>query len=141
MSTDGYGFTTTLTDKYVNRIVAEAEPTTNFIAVREKRTDGPENVPGPYNLMVLFRYTYLEQLADKDPNFKFLGNPVGNVVLERTVGLALGQKLLLEDWIIYSLDTLSDEEVESAMTNVVHTMNRVDNLVNGRVVKVDVLAL
>ena len=141
MENDVYGFTTTLTDNYLDRVVAEALPETNFLAICEKRTDGPVNEPSLSNLMVLFRYSYLEQLADKDPEFEFLGNPVGEIVLERTVGLALGKTLLLEDWVIYTLDELDEEALDKAMTSAVHTMNRVDNLVSGRIVKVNVLAL
>jgi len=47
----------------------------------------------------------------------------------------------LEDWVIYTLDELDEEALDKAMTSAVHTMNRVDNLVSGRIVKVNVLAL
>jgi hypothetical protein len=122
---DTYTFTTNVNDDYSDRVVAEAQPTTNFLLLRDHdRRDGSEAI------IVLARKSALESIPDQFDDL-YLG------------GATIGEwKEHLTECTLYDpftgLVTSDVEDVPRELENLRHEIRRIKNIVEEKYIKVAV---
>lgn len=127
---DVYGFTTTLDDTYLDRVVAESDK--NVLIVHESSTV----VEGHY-VYVLVREDYILDVAEKYPNEVFLGKELGEVLL----GAAENSARLVDGYLSVYSNLLTKDQAVTLINEVRHEVSRLNNLATGRTLRVTVESL
>jgi hypothetical protein len=128
---DRYGFTTTVQDNYLPRVLDEAAEGTNFILLTDTNT-----INDSANLVLFASTTVVDGIGEALPNETLTGRPLGDFIL----GKLSGEVLVTEDGKYYILACFSldrDEAVREAEATR-HEIKRLNNLLEGRVVRVTV---
>lgn len=129
-----YGFTTTANDEYYDRVLAEASPETNFIIATERNTvtgDGQ-------NFVTMFVRKRVFVFGLLIPDATIAGTPlfellVGAAEDYRDNGSETDQ--VGDEWsqvVVYS------DDVPAELETLRHEIRRIDNVLNGRVLRVTV---
>ena len=132
-----YGFTTTESDQYLTRVIAEAPKKSSVIIVKEAYTV-PTETGNPSNLYVLVKAEYLDKIADQYPNHVFLKHELGEVVMDAAVN---STSQIPNYYVFERLNVASGEELYQQETFIFNEVNRLKNLGDGRIVKVAVATL
>ena len=132
---DRYGFTTDREDNYFTRVVAEANPDTNFIIVTERDT-----IAGPVlQAAVLVRKVVLV-LGLVLPELPLAGKTLGDwltdaVKTDLPVILDGGE---VNPWTYALIQSDNQEAVDEELERIRNEVRRIENIVDGKTVRVTV---
>jgi len=132
---DRYGFTTDREDNFFERVVAEANPDTNFIIVTERDT-----IAGPVpQAAVLVRKTVLV-LGLVLPELPLAGKTLGDWLTDAVkIDLPLikdGETV--NPWTYALIQSDNQEAVDEELERIRNEVRRIENIVNGKTVRVTV---
>lgn len=131
---DVYGFTTTVEDTYINRVIEEAKGA-NILVAKEVST---VNADGRFaNFFVLIKKDYLLDVAEKYPTEKFLTNPLAEVVFANITNRIKD----VNGYASFSKTGVPHADHESVTMQIFSDIDRLKNLANDRTVKVTVATL
>jgi len=130
---DTYSFTTDLQDfNILRRVADEASPKANFVLINVAST--VENAAG---LVILAKKDTVLGLADKYPNEQFAGYTLGELAILHEIGevaeTSEGRFLVLDG-------TGDRAEVKRELETLGYEINRLNNLLNDRTVRVKVIS-
>lgn len=129
---DVYGFTTTLDDKVFARIAKEASENTNFILVTGKNT-----VDGDRFLSVLIRTDAIARVADVDPGAAIGDSFVGELVLDAVANFTVNSEWAQQEFFALRFEGHPDD-VDAETEKIRYQINRLNNLLDGKIVRVTV---
>lgn len=129
---DVYGFTTTLEDKFFSRVADEANEDTNFILITGKNTVNDDRF-----LSILIRTDAIAKVADIDPEAGIGDSIAGDLVLDAIANFKVNPELAQEQF--FALRFEGDaEDVDAEADKVRYQINRLNNLLAGKVIRVTV---
>jgi len=127
---DTYGFTTTLDDPYMDRVVDEALLDKNFLVIKETHT-----VEKLSFIYVLVRQNFFDDLAENYPNERFLNSTLGDVYLKSLDATIEGP---IKDFYVYQVGPLNKDELGNAYVTLDNDITRLNNLASGKVLRITV---
>lgn len=129
-----YGFTTTPDDEYLSRVLDEAAPGTNVIITHDRDTSKQES--DEYgSIATLSVRNYVLALGLVYPELTLAGKPL----LEWLLDLAEDERTVDEDLVNgWSTVTGEFEDVSEELDSTRHEVRRINNLLHGRTIRVNV---
>jgi len=121
-----YGFTTTSADEYVRRVTEEASPDANFILMTDRNTV----IPDQCRAILAVRKDVL-LLALVMPDAVLAGRSLIRLLLDETTNPTD------LDWVLIKLEA-DEATVTREAEKARHTLARINNVANGRTVRVTV---
>lgn len=132
---DKYGFTTNLEDNFLPRIAEEAGKDTNFIIVSGKNTVTQERF-----LTAMGRVTTVRNLADINPELTLATIALGDIVLD--LDDSIGNQASPDSAHVPGFFGLhfrgTSDMVESEIDVLRQEINRLNNVLNGDIIRVTV---
>jgi hypothetical protein len=127
---DTYRFTTTEDDSYFERVLHETPEHVNFVLIQDRQTIHP----GIFNSILFARTSTFVEVANEHPNVYFQGKTLGDWVLSvhDADNLANSRK----DWVAFASAGMGRERRDYVLDRVNHDVNRFNNILNGKTVKV-----
>jgi len=129
-----YGFTTVPSDEYFDRVLAEATPETNFVISTERNTvtgDGSDTI-------VLHVRKRIFILALAIPDDTLVGTPLADLLDAAAEDFIQSDRDASEEGNDWAQAIIVTNDVERSLESLRHEIRRIDNVLNGRVVRVTV---
>lgn len=129
---DTYGFTTTYDDVYIHRVLDEADASTNFVITYDRDTLGNGD-----SIATVSVRNYVLALSLLYPELNLAGRPLFDwLVILADESPDAGEEIINE----WSTATISGDvdDVAASVETVRHEVNRIGNILNGRIIRVGV---
>lgn len=130
---DTYGFTTTTDDRFFDRVIEEADPDTNFIIIKARNTVTGD---GDNTAIILVRKAVFV-LALAIPEEKFAGRTLVAWV-EEIVNDAADAIESEQEFDLWTAVVVEGEGVAAELDAIRHQIRRINNVLDRRIVRVEV---
>ena len=124
---DSYSFTTDTQDGYFKRVLDEVSPETNFLIVTESST-----LTGATNMVLFAKKEAIDAIGEVYPNERLAGTELGDWIITN-LGVSV-----FPGYYAAACGTFSREEGEEKADGVRSEINRLENILSGRILRVTV---